>query len=94
MNRPYATKSTLFEAIELINDGRIAEAEALCRAAAERNPDDVNMTALLGATLLKARRIEEAERYLRHSIRIAPNFAKPWSDLGLLLLRRLRLARR
>lgn len=86
MNKPLATKSTLFEAVELINSGRIAEAETLCRAAVARNGDDVNMTALLGATLLKARKLAEAEKYLRHSIHLAPNFAKPWSDLGLLLL--------
>jgi tetratricopeptide (TPR) repeat protein len=86
MNKPLATKSTLFEAVDLINSGRVTEAEALCRAAVARNADDVNMTALLGATLLKARKIAEAEKYLRQSIQLAPNFAKPYSDLGLLLL--------
>jgi tetratricopeptide (TPR) repeat protein len=86
MNKPFATKSTLFEAVELINRGRIDQAETLCRAAVARNADDVNMTALLGATLLKARKLGEAEKWLRHSIQLAPNFAKPYSDLGLLLL--------
>jgi tetratricopeptide (TPR) repeat protein len=86
MNRPFTTKSTLFEAIELINAGRIDQAESICRAAVERNDQDVNMTALLGATLFKARKIQEAERWLRHSMKIAPNFAKPWSDLGQLLV--------
>ncbi len=86
MNKSLATKSTLFEAVELINSGRIEQAETLCRAAVSRNGDDVNMTALLGATLLKARKLAEAEKYLRHSIQLAPNFAKPWGDLGLLLL--------
>ncbi|HKX56354.1 MAG TPA: sulfotransferase [Xanthomonadales bacterium] len=92
MNKPLATKSTLFEAVELINSGRIAQAEALCRAAVARNGDDVNMTALLGATLLKARKLAEAEQYLRHSIRLAPNFAKPHADLGYLLLQSRRAA--
>jgi len=86
MSQPFATKSTLFEAIELINSGQISRAETLCRAAIKRNPDDVNMTALLGATLLKAGQHQEAEKYLRISTRLAPNFAKPWSDLGLLLV--------
>jgi tetratricopeptide (TPR) repeat protein len=86
MNKPFASKSTLFEAIELINSGQIAQAESLCRAAVDRNGEDVNMTALLGATLLKARKLAEAEKYLRISTQLAPNFAKPWSDLGLLLL--------
>lgn len=91
MNKPLATKSTLFEAVELINTGRIDQAEALCRAAVARNGDDVNMTALLGATLLKARKVGEAEKYLRHSIALAPNFAKPYSDLGHLLLQTRRV---
>ncbi len=86
MNRTFATKSTLFETIELINSGRIGQAEAICRAAVERNDQDVNMTALLGATLFKAGQTGEAERWLRHTMRLAPNFAKPWSDLGQLLL--------
>jgi Flp pilus assembly protein TadD len=54
MSRTFATKSTLFETIELINSGQIGQAEAICRAAVERNDQDVNMTALLGATLYKA----------------------------------------
>ena len=86
MNRSFATKSTLFETIELINSGQIGRAEAICRAAVERNDQDVNMTALLGATLYKAGKAEEAERWLRHTMGLAPNFAKPWSDLGQLLL--------
>ena len=86
MNRPLATRSTLFEAVELINSGQIGRAEAICRAAVQRNDQDVNMTALLGATLFKAGRLEEAERWLRHSTQLAPRFAKPWSDLGQLLL--------
>jgi tetratricopeptide (TPR) repeat protein len=81
-----ATKSTLFEAIELINSGRIQEAESICRAAVERNEHDVNMTALLGATLFKGGKNQEAEKYLRISTQLAPNFAKPWSDLGALLV--------
>ena len=86
MNRTFATKSTLFETIELINSGRIGQAEAICRAAVERNEQDVNMTALLGATLFKAGKTDEAERWLRHTMQLAPNFAKPWGDLGQLLL--------
>jgi len=86
VSRPFATRSTLFEAVELINTGQIGRAEAICRAAVQRNEQDVNMTALLGATLFKAGKLEEAERWLRHSTQLAPRFAKPWSDLGQLLL--------
>jgi len=86
MVRTFASKSALNEAVALINDGRIEKAEAICRSGVERNPDDVNMVALLGATLLKSRQIAEAEKYLRQAIQLAPNFAKPHEDLGHLLV--------
>ena len=92
MSKNFATKSTLFEAIELINSGQIDKAEALCRAAIARNENDVNMLALLGATLFKSRQVEEAEQCLRRSIQLAPNFAKPFSDLGRLLVETHRAA--
>jgi len=86
MTGSFASKSALNEAITLINTGRIDEAEALCRAAVERNADDINMVALLGAILLKSKKLPEAEKYLRRAIRLAPTFAKPHEDLGQLLL--------
>lgn len=70
----------------MINQGRMEDAIGMCRAAVESNPRDVNMMALLGATLVKARHHEEAEKSLREAIRLAPNFAKPHEDLGRLLL--------
>jgi tetratricopeptide (TPR) repeat protein len=76
----------LNEVVQLINAGQADKAEALCRDAVDRNPRDVNMVALLGATLLKTRQIKEAEKILREAIELAPNFAKPHEDLGILLL--------
>ena len=86
MVRTFASKSALSEAVALINAGQIDKAEAICRSGIVRNPDDVNMVALLGATLLKSRQIPEAEKYLRQAIQLAPSFAKPHEDLGHLLL--------
>jgi tetratricopeptide (TPR) repeat protein len=86
MARNFASKSAFSEAIALINGGHIEKAEAICRSCIDRNPDDVNMVALLGATLLKSRQLPEAEKYLRQAIEFAPNFAKPHEDLGNLLL--------
>jgi Flp pilus assembly protein TadD len=60
MARTYASKSALSEAIALINSGRPDKAEAICRSAVERNPDDINMVALLGAILLKGKRTAAA----------------------------------
>jgi Flp pilus assembly protein TadD len=80
------SRSAFLEAIELINAGRSGQAESLCRAFVEQYPKDINMTALLGATLFKTRQFEEAETWLRSAIRLAPSFAKPHTDLGMLLL--------
>ena len=48
----------------LINAGRMNAAAAACRETLEHNQNDVNVTALLGAILLKAREFDEAERRL------------------------------
>jgi len=86
MGEPAASKASFNEAIELINSGERARAEEICREAIRNNPDDVNMTALLGAMLLKSRETKEAERFLRRAIQLAPSFAKPHEDLGYLLV--------
>jgi tetratricopeptide (TPR) repeat protein len=90
MPQAYASRSTISEAIELVNSGLLDQAEALCRDAVERNPRDVNIIALLGVILLKSRRPEEAEQCLRDAIKLAPNFAKPHEDLGRLLIEQSR----
>ena len=72
--------------IHLVNSGRVAAAAAFCRDAVERDPNDVNMTALLGAILLKLREFEAAEAHLGRAIELAPSFAKPHEDLGRLLV--------
>ena len=64
MGHAAASRAKLNEAIELINAGERGKAEAICRDAVQRNPDDINMTALLGATLLKAGEMDEAEKFL------------------------------
>ena len=86
MTGTFASRSALNEAVTLINTGQIGKALDICRSAIARNPDDINMVALLGATLLKTGKVSEAEKYLRQTIRLAPTFAKPHEDLGHLLL--------
>ena len=82
----YAPKALFDEALELINAGDPVAAEKLCREAVERNPKDVNMSGLLGAVLIKRRRLEEAEQVLKRTIALAPTFAKAHEDLGYALL--------
>ena len=86
MQQIYAPKAVFDEALELVNGGNPGAAETICRDAVERNPKDVNMLGLLGAILVKMRRLEEAEQVLRRAINLAPTFAKPHDDLGFVLL--------
>ena len=79
------------EAINLVNSGNIGSALELCRDSLQQNPDDVNLTALMGALLLKARETKMAESFLRRAVELAPNFAKPHEDLGYLLVQTGRL---
>jgi tetratricopeptide (TPR) repeat protein len=88
MVQTFASKSALSEAVALINSGHLDKAETICRSAVGRNPDDINMVALLGAILLKSNQIPEAEKYLRQAIQLAPSFAKPHEDLGHLLVKK------
>lgn len=85
-----APRATFHQAIRLLNGGDADGAIAICREALDEDPDDVNFTALLGAILLKARRLGEAEAALRRAIALAPSFAKPHEDLGLLLVQQRR----
>ena len=86
MRQIYAPKAVFDEALELVSAGDPRAAERLCRDAVERNPKDVNMLGLLGAVLVKMRRLAEAEQVLKRTVRLAPTFAKPHEDLGFVLL--------
>ena len=86
MDEQLTARAAFNKVMGLINAGRMNAAAAACRETLEQNQDDVNMTALLGAILLKARDFDEAERRLRRAIELAPNFAKPHEDLGFLLI--------
>ena len=82
-----APKAVFDQVIALIGAGELAVAEARCRAALEKYPDDINVQALLGALLVKRDRPDEAETVLRAVIALAPTFAKPHEDLGFLLVK-------
>jgi tetratricopeptide (TPR) repeat protein len=57
-----------------------------CQALLARYPDDINILGLLGAALGDLRRFDEAEKILHKVIDLAPTFAKPYEDLGTLLI--------
>lgn len=86
MRNAAALRATFTEAIDLINKGSADQAEKICRETVEQNPRDANMTALLGAILLKKKQYKDAEEWLQKAIELAPTFAKPHEDLGIALL--------
>ncbi len=86
MRQVLASKAAFEEAVQLVNSGDVARAEQVCREVLERHPRDVNLLALLGAILIKQRRLVEAEAALCRAIELAPTFAKPREDLGFLLV--------
>src|SRR5690606_25384558 len=81
-----SAKGRFDEILELVSRGEYGHAESLCRALLQKYPNDVNVLGLRGAVLFKLNRLEEAEQSLRQTIRIAPTFAKPHEDLGLVLI--------
>ncbi len=85
------SRAVFEEALQRLADGDAPGAEAICRSALDSRPADVNLLGLLGAILLRLQRHGDAELSLRHTVELAPTFAKPWEDLGLLLLEQERL---
>ncbi len=83
---PASRKARFDEILELVNDGRLGQAERRCREMLEAHPRDVNIVGLLGAIHVKMRRYADAEPILKRAIEMAPSFAKPHEDLGFVLL--------
>ena len=69
-----------------LDGGQLDQAEQFCREVIENEGENINMLGVLGAILLKQRKINEAEKYLKRTIDLAPTFAKPHEDLGELYL--------
>jgi tetratricopeptide (TPR) repeat protein len=80
------SRQILNEIFASIKAGTIDDAEALCRKALEKEPDDINILGMFGAILLKSGQNDEAEATLRRTIELEPRFAKPHEDLGVLYL--------
>ena len=62
--------------------GRLAEAEALCRQAVARQPDNASAAAMLGLVLADRGRPNDAARYYRRALTLDPKRAAVHCDLG------------
>ena len=70
------TSATLARAHASLQQGRLPEAEALCRSALAVAPDDPDALHLLGLVLKQVGRLGEAEELLRRSTLLAPTRAE------------------
>jgi tetratricopeptide (TPR) repeat protein len=86
MPRQTASRAQFEEIIELINEGQAEQARKLCHGALQQFPSDVTMLGLMGAICMKTNANKDAEQYLRKTLKLAPSFAKPHEDLGILLV--------
>ena len=86
MPQARAPRSVFDEILGLLQKRATADAIAACRNALSRYPEDVNILGLLGAALGDSGQFPEAEHILLKVIDLMPTFAKPYEDLGTLLL--------
>lgn len=87
MTQANETQLTVDGIFRLIKTGQFGPAEEYCRSFLEQSPNDINVLGLLGAILLKLERPDDAKLFLEKAIRLEPEFAKPYEDLGFLNLR-------
>ena len=85
-----APRSLFNDILESLQANQTEQALASCREALSRYPEDVNLLGLLGATLGDIGQMSEAEKTLQRVIDLAPTFAKPYEDLGTLLMQQQR----
>src|SRR5262245_26003223 len=87
MRTPAAGPSAaLAKAQAALADGRLAEAEALCRHALNLDAGNAQLRSLLGAALRRQRRAAEAEAEYREVARVWPRSPVAHVDLGTVLL--------
>jgi tetratricopeptide (TPR) repeat protein len=86
MTDPARAKAAFENAIARMRAGDAADAERICRAALADRPGDHNLLSLLGASLRRQQRLEEAEAALRRALARVPTYAKAHEELGTVLL--------
>lgn len=64
----------IVKAVDLVEKGRLGDAEGICRDYLIRYPDDVNAIRLLAEIGLKLGMLEDAEKLLERCLDLAPNF--------------------
>jgi tetratricopeptide (TPR) repeat protein len=78
-------RKLLADAVLAQREGRMPEAERLCRRVLQEEPSNVDALRLLAMCALAAGRAPEAERLLRRALALAPDYGTALIDLGRLL---------
>ena len=86
MTNPISLKDLFKRAVDLMKENANQEAESVCLQALETDPSDVNFIALLGTSLMRQGKLDDAEQTLRRVVKIAPGFPRAQEDLGTVLL--------
>ncbi len=90
MQQSRAPRSLFDDILSLLQARQPEQALDKCRDALSSYPEDINILGLLGATLGDQGQFAEAETVLNQVIDLAPTFAKPYEDLGTLLMQQQR----
>ncbi len=76
------SKPAFQNALAMFQTSNFTGAEAYIVSALKRYPNEPNLLRLLGASLLKQNRAEEAEAKFTHVTRLVPNFAPAYENLA------------
>jgi len=76
------TKQSLAAIVSAMNAGNYSEAESLCRNFLVTNASSVPHIQLLGHALVRQDRLEEAREHIEFALKIAPDYARLYEDLG------------
>lgn len=85
-------RQLLSRAVMARREGRLPDAEKLCKRVLQADADNVDALRLLASCALEAGRVGEGERLLRHAVSRAPDYHGALIDLGRLLKEQEQLA--
>ena len=86
MQQSRAPRSLFDDILNQLQSRQTEQALASCQDVLSQYPDDINIMGLLGAAQGDLGRFKAAEETLGKVIDLAPTFAKPYEDLGTLLM--------
>jgi tetratricopeptide (TPR) repeat protein len=90
-NEHESPKASFDRATTFLRAGDAPMAERICRQALNANPRDANLLCLLGATLIRQTKPDEAEHTLSRAVRIYPDFSRAHEGLAESLIMQGRL---